>query len=237
MNPLDLFRSNRKDEAALDANPFLNAKRNLNEYNGAIINSRQLWQAVALICLMIALGAMGGVIHFASQSSYIPYVVEVDKLGQAVAVKRADRAANIDERVVQATLAAFINDIRMVSFDRRAQNDAIWRAYAMLQSSDPATTKITEYMSNPATGPAKRAEEVSVGIEIQSVLRQTEETWEISWIERVWNRQGVREGQYRMRGILTVYIVPPTSTTSEEEIRKNPLGIFVRDFTWSRIVE
>ena len=237
MNPLDLFRGRQKEEAALDGNPYLNARRTLNEYNAAIINSRQLWQAAAFVCLMIALGAVGGVIHFANQSTYIPYVVEIDKLGQAVAVKRADRAVNVDERVVRASLAAFVHDVRMVSFDRIAQNDAIWRVYAMLQSGDPATTKITEYMSDPATGPAKRAEELSVGVEIQSVLRQTAETWEIDWIERVWNRQGVREGQHRMRGLLTVYIVPPTSTTTEEDIRKNPLGIFVRDFTWSRVIE
>ncbi len=237
MNPLSLFRMRRKQEGVLDDNPYLNARRTLNEYNGAIIGSRQIWQAVALICLMIAIGAVGGVIHFASQSTFIPYVIEVDKLGQAVAVKRADRAAAVDERVVHASLAAFVRDVRMVSFDRNAQNDGIWRAYAMLQSGDPATTKITEYMRDPRTNPGKRAEETSVGIEILSVLRQTEETWEIDWNERVWNRQGVQEGQYRMRGLLTVYIVPPTSATTEDEIRMNPLGLYVRDFTWARIAE
>lgn len=237
MNPLSLFRMRRKQEGSLDDNPYLNARRTLNEYNGAIIGSRQIWQAVALICLMIAIGAVGGVIHFASQSTFVPYVIEVDKLGQAVAVKRADRASAVDERVVHASLAAFIRDVRMVSFDRNAQNDSVWRVYAMLQSGDPATTKITEYMRDPLTNPAKRAEETSVGIEILSVLRQTEETWEIDWIEKVWNRQGVQEGQHRMRGLLTVYIVSPTSATTEDEIRMNPLGLYVRDFTWARIAE
>lgn len=237
MNPLSLFRGRRKAGPILDDNPYLNARRTLNEYNGAIIGSRQIWQAIALICLMIAVGAVGGGIYFASQSTFIPYVVEVDKLGQAVAVRRAERASAIDERIVHASLAAFVRDVRIVSFDRAAQNDAIWRAYAMLQNSDPATTKITEYMRDPVTNPAKRAEEVSVGIEIVSVLRQTEETWEVDWVERVWTRQGIREGQYRMRGLLTIYFVPPTSSTTEEEIRMNPLGMYVRDFTWSRIVE
>lgn len=237
MNPLDLFRVRRGEKETLDGNPYLNSRRTLNEYNGAILESRRLWQTVALVCLMIALGAVGGVIHFASQSAYIPYVVEVNGLGQASAVRRADRAVSVDERVVRASLASFVHDVRMVSFDRVAQNDAIWRAYAMLQSGDPATTKITEYMSDPATGPAARAGESSVGVEIQSVLRQTEETWEVDWVERVWNRQGVREGQHRMRGLLTVYAVPPTSATTEDDMRRNPLGIFVRDFTWARIAE
>lgn len=237
MSLLDLFRSSRKEDSTLDDNPYLNCRRTLNEYNGALINSCHIWQSVALICLMVTVGAVGGIIYFASQSTFVPYVIEVDTLGKAVAVRRADRASPVDERVVQASLAAFVGDVRMVSFDRTAQNNAIWRSYAMLQSGDPATTKITEFMLDPETSPEKRAAEVSVGVEIKSVLRQTDETWEVDWIEKVWDRQGVRQSQHHMRGLLTVYFVPPTSTTTEEDIRMNPLGMFVRDFTWTRVIE
>lgn len=237
MKLLDLFRSANSEEKALDDNPYLNARRTLNEYNGALIQSRHMWQAAALLALMVAIGAVGGVIYIGSQSKFVPYVIEVDKLGQTAAVRRADRAAAVDERVVHATLAAFINDVRMVSFDRTVQNDAIWRVFAMLQSGDPATNKITEFMKDPATSPTQRAAENSVGVEISSVLRQTDETWEVNWTEKVWNRQGVRMEQYRMRGLATIYFVPPTTTTTEEEIRRNPLGLYVRDFTWSRVIE
>ena len=237
MNLLSLFRSGENAETNLEANPYLNAKRSWNEHTGSIISSRQMWQAVALIALMTAMAAVGGLIYLSSQSRFIPYVIEVDKLGQTSAVARADRASEADERVIHASLAAFVRDTRMISFDRNAQNDAIWRVYSMLQSSDPATAKITDYMKDPVTSPVKRAEEISVGVEIASVLRQTNETWEVDWIEKTWNRQGAQMERYRMRGLLTVYIVPPTSATTEEEIRRNPLGIFIRDFTWSRIVE
>ncbi len=133
------------------------------------------------------------------------------------------------------TIAAFVRDMRMVSFDRNVQNDAVWRVFALLQSSDPATMKITDYMKDPVTNPSKRAETHSVGVEILSVLQQTAETWEVNWTEKVWDRQGIRVEEYRMRGLITVYAVPPTTATTEEELRRNPLGIFVRDFTWSRI--
>ena len=237
MNFMKLFRGGKSEEKVLDANPYLNARRAWNEHIGVIINSRQIWQAIALVALFVAIGAIGGIIHLASQSRFIPYVIEVDKLGQAAAVNRADRANAADERVIHAALAAFVRDVRMVSFDRNAQNDAIWRVFAMLQSGDPAIGKITDFMKDPLTSPTKRAAEFSVGVEIASALRQTRDTWEIPWTERVWNRQGVRMEQYQMRGLLTISVVPPTSATTEEEIRKNPLGIFVRDFTWSRIVE
>ncbi len=237
MKLLDLFRGGDSEEKNLDDNPYLNARRTLNEANGAIIHSRHMWQAAALLALMVAIGAVGGVIYIGGQSKFIPYIVEVDKLGQASAVNRADRAVAVDERVVHATLAAFVGSVRMVSFDRTVQNDAIWRVFALLQSGDPATNKITEFMKDPNTNPTQRAAESSVGVEISSVLRQTDETWEVNWTERVWNRQGVRTDQYRMRGLATIYFVPPTTATTEEEIRRNPLGLFVRDFTWSRIAE
>ena len=235
MRLLELFRRSKNDDAVLDENPYLNARRTLNEHNGAIINSRQMWQATALLALLIAIGAVGGIIHIGSQSRFVPYVVEVDQLGQSNAVRRADRAAAMDERVVRASIAAFVRDMRMVSFDRNVQNDAVWRVFALLQSSDPATMKITDYMKDPVTSPGKRAETHSVGVEILSVLQQTTETWEVNWTEKVWDRQGIRVEEYRMRGLITVYAVPPTTATTEEELRRNPLGIFVRDFTWSRI--
>jgi type IV secretion system protein VirB5 len=37
-----------------------------------------------------------------------------------------------------------------------------------------------------------------------------------------------------MRAMLTIFIAAPTATTTEEQLRKNPLGIFIRDFSWSR---
>ena len=237
MNLSGLFKGSGKADKALDGNPYLNAKRAWNEHVGALINSRLIWQTVAMLALLIALGAVGGLIVSATQSKFIPYVVEVDTLGQPAAMKMADRAAEADERVVRASLATFIHDVRMVSFDRTAQNDAIWRVFAMLRSSDPATVKITDYMQDANTSPTKRAEEISVGVEISSVLRQTGETWEVNWTERVWNRQGVQVEQYRMRGLLTVFVSSPTTATSEDDIRRNPLGVFVKDFTWSRIAE
>lgn len=237
MKLLSLFRAGRSEEKILDGNPYLNARRTMNEQTGAIIASRQIWQAVALVSMLITVGAVGGLIHIGLQSKFVPYVVEVDTLGRAVAGRVVDRAGRVDDRVVKATLAAFIADARGVSFDRNQQNDAIWRVYSHLQSGEPATTKITSYMTDPATSPTKKAEEFSVGVEISSVLQQTESTWEVNWTERVWDRKGVEVEQYRMRGLLTIYVSPPTSSTREEEIWRNPLGVYFRDVTWAKVAE
>jgi type IV secretion system protein VirB5 len=38
-----------------------------------------------------------------------------------------------------------------------------------------------------------------------------------------------------MRALITVYTTAPTPQTTEEQIRMNPTGIYVRDFSWSKL--
>jgi type IV secretion system protein VirB5 len=39
----------------------------------------------------------------------------------------------------------------------------------------------------------------------------------------------------KMRALLTIVIVPPTTATSESQLRRNPLGVYVQDINWSRL--
>ena len=80
-------------------NPYLSARRTWNDHMREVIASRTMWQMLALLCLLIALAGVGGVIAIGSQSKFIPYVVQVNKLGEAIAVSRADIAAVADQRV------------------------------------------------------------------------------------------------------------------------------------------
>jgi type IV secretion system protein VirB5 len=36
-----------------------------------------------------------------------------------------------------------------------------------------------------------------------------------------------------MRALITAYVAPPSPEISEQQIRENPLGLFVKDFNWS----
>ena len=217
-------------------NPYLAARRTRKDHVGGVVASRQLWQVVALLSLLIALASAGGMVYIASQSRFVPYVVEVDKLGQAMAVAPAQRAAPVDARVVHAAVASFISDLRTVTPDVALQRKAVFRAYAMLSSSDAATAKANEWLNGTEdSSPFKRAAKETVSTEIVSVIPQTPDTWQVDWVETVRDRQGVMKGQpARMRVLVTVYTVPATPQTTEEQVRNNPLGIYVRDFSWSR---
>ena len=231
--------SRKHPAAALPAtpeNPYLAARRHWNDHVGGVVSSRQTWQVIGILSLLIALAAVGGIIHIGSQSRFVPYVIEVDKLGQAVAVAPAQQAAPADSRVIHASVASFIADARLVTPDVALQRNAVFRVYSMLAPNDPATAKMNEWLNgNEDASPFKRAAKETVSIEVTSVLPQTKETWQVDWVETMRDRQGVVKGQpYRMRALVTVYMVVPTPQTTEEQIRRNPLGVYVRDFSWSK---
>ncbi len=228
---------NKKDEIvntdSLDGdNPYLFARRIWNEHEGELKSSRTIWQITAILSLIIALSCVSGLIWQSQRSKIVPYVVAVDKLGEAAAVGRADQAAPADKRVIRSTLAAFITDMRSVTPDAEVKRSAIFRAFGHMNPEDPATNKATEYFSNPQTSPFKRAANETAYVEIESILPQSNESWLVDWIEETRDRQGSLIGKQRMRGLLTIYIAPPTSETHEEQILRNPLGIYVKDFSF-----
>lgn len=217
-------------------NPYLSARRAWNEHVGAVVSSRQTWQVVGILSLLIAFASVGGVIHIGSQSKFIPYVIEIDKLGETVAIGPVQASDVADPRVVLAAVSNFITNARIVTPDIALQRKAIYAVYAMLSPKDPATVKMNEWMNGTEeSSPFKRAEKEIVNTEIKTVLPQTSDTWQVDWVETVRDRQGVVKEEKTMRALVTVYIAEPTSQTTEEQLRMNPMSIYTRDFSWSQI--
>ena len=75
------------------ANPYLDARRQSNSQIDRAFGSLHVWQLIAVASLLIALACVAGIIYFGSQTKYVPYVIEVDKLGEVVAVGPAQLAA------------------------------------------------------------------------------------------------------------------------------------------------
>ena len=219
-------------------NPYLAARRTWNDHTMGVKASRQTWQMLGILAMLISLGAVGGIIYVGSQSKYVPYVVQVDKLGQAVAAGPAQRAMPADARVIEATVASFIADARLVTPDVALQRKAVFRLYSMLSPNDPATARMNEWLNGTEeSSPFKRAAIETVNIEISSVLSQTPETWQVDWVETTRDRQGIVKGQpARMRALVSVYVVEPTPNTTEEQMRNNPIGIYIREFSWQKLL-
>jgi type IV secretory pathway TrbF-like protein len=66
--------------------PYLSARREWNERYGDYIARARNWRWAAFAALAVSLVLAIGVVWEAAQSKVVPYVVEVDKLGDAVPI-------------------------------------------------------------------------------------------------------------------------------------------------------
>ena len=96
---------------------YLAARREWNERYGSYIAQARTWRLTAFLSLGIAAVAVVGVVWIGAQNHVVPYVVQTDKLGDALAIQRADVAAPIDSRLIRSQLSKWINDVRSVYTD------------------------------------------------------------------------------------------------------------------------
>jgi len=209
-------------------NPYLNARREWNERYGSYIKAARQWKFTAWGALGLSLVLAIGLAVSASQNKLVPYVVAVDKLGSAVAVKRADVPSRPDERVIKAQLARWILNMRSVYVDMAAARQSVYEAYAMINRRGPAYATANEYFKKNA--PLLRAQSETVTVEIVSVLPITENTWRVEWQEDTRRRDGVSFGTQQWQAAITTQITPPRD---EATLLANPVGLYVESFNWS----
>jgi type IV secretion system protein TrbF len=235
MNQLKHKLSLKKKKNDLTDNPYLNAKRAWNFHTAGLMKSLQIWQLVSLGSLLITLAAIGGLITIGSQSKFIPLVFQQDASGNTLSVTRADRVGEAVIDDYRAVAAHFIENIRMVSFDVALQKKAVFQVYSYLNQNDAALTKVQEFYSDKQhSNPFDRAAHEIVSIEIRSVLQESNDTWQVDWVETVRNRDGtLKEKPAQMKAMVTMYQDNELNDVSNESILKNPHLIYVRDFNWS----
>ena len=232
-HPLVIEGGRRSGEST---NPYLSARRTWNSIIQAQIASRRSWEMVAILCLLVTLASVGGIAYVGSQSKFVPFLYHIDSHGRATAVGPVELASQADPRVLAAAIGDFIAHARLVTVDAALQRKAVYQVYAMLSEQDPATGKMNQWMNGTEdSNPFTRAEKETVTVDISTVLPQTADTWEVTWTEAVWNRKGEANGPpVAMRALVTVYRAEPSPTTTEDELRRNPLSLYVRDFSWSK---
>lgn len=210
-------------------NPYLAGRREWNERYGSYIAAARTWQIAAFGSLGVALLAVAGVAYIGAQNRIVPYVVEVNKSGDPVTVRRADQAQPQDTRVVKASLGRFIHNWRSVTADSAVARRNVMELYGMLSSSDPATATLNEYMAK--NSPFQRAATETVTVEITSIVPVSGETWQIDWTETRRDRRGMEIDVTTWRASPGVAFRPPAT---EPEILKNPIGIYIKEIAWAQ---
>lgn len=217
--------------------PAIEPRRTYNDQVSEALSSRFVLSTVTLLSLLIALGCVGGLVYVAGQSKFVPYVFERG-CGRAVAPAGAAQPADASDPATMKAwtdgkVADFVFNARLVTTDSAYQQKAIGNVYAFLSPGDPAFTKLGDWYRGDE-GAMQRAERETAMAEITSVLQQSEDTYQVDWVEHVSEPDGTPKTDLRWRVLLRFYWRAPTRETKEEDLRENPFGLFFKDYSWGK---
>lgn len=217
---------NRYGDTPEPVTPYQKAAQVWDRRMGDALAHARNWRLAAFGSLGLSLILSGGVIWQAGQSSVVPYVVELESDGAARAVRPATEAYQPSDAQIAFHLAGFIEQVRGLPID-----PVILRKN-WLQAYNFATARAANTLNEHARtdDPFSRVGDETAAIEVTSVVRASDRSFQIRWLERRYVN-GSLAGIERWTALLGVAIDPPRDA---ETLRKNPLGIYVTDLNWSR---
>jgi hypothetical protein len=116
----------------MEGSVYLKARQEWDERYADLVLGKRNWQIAAAGLMVITLVLAFGMVWLSTRSRFVPYVIEVDKLGYALAAPSAltESTTQISsDRMVRYELAAFIRNAREVISDPAAEHQQIGQVY------------------------------------------------------------------------------------------------------------
>jgi type IV secretory pathway TrbF-like protein len=206
--------------------PYQKAAQVWDERIGSARIQATNWRLMAFGCLLLSGGLTFGLIWQSARGTVTPWVVQVDRLGQAQAVAPAENNYQPTDPQIAFHLARFIEDVRGLPTDAIVLRQSWLRAYDFM--TDRGAAALNEYARS--NDPFANLGKLQISVEVSSVIRASPASFRVAWIQRVYEN-GSLSGTERWTAILTVVIDMPRDA---DRLQKNPLGVYVNAINWSK---
>ena len=184
------------------------------------------WRLAFFGCLALSGGLAAGLVWQSARGHIVPWVVQVDKLGEAQAIAPAEAGYQPSDPQIAFHLARFIEQVRSVPSDPIVLRQAWLRAYDF--TTDRGALALNDYARG--NDPFALVGKVQIATDVSSVIRASPGSFRVAWTERRYQDGSLVETS-RWSAILTVVVQSPRTP---DDLRKNPLGIFVDALNWSK---
>lgn len=169
-------------------------------------------------------------VYLARTSKLIPYVIEVDKVGEAKAIRRAEQQYVPKEMENRYFLRDIVIKMRTIPrdnvlFSRNFQQLSYFLSAPMLKKHE--NTLLREDTNELAKQLISR----DVIINSFNKLPNVKDTYQIKWTEKMFSAEGEEINTSNFNGLFKIIIEQPKEI---DEININPLGIIVEDFSLSK---
>lgn len=206
--------------------PYQKAAQAWDERIGSARVQARNWRLMAFGSLILAGGFASALIWQSTQGTVVPWVVQIDKLGEAQAVAPAAADYRPTDPQIAWHLARFIENVRAIPADAVIVRQNWLRAYEF--TTDRGALALNDYAR--ANDPFTKVGKIQVAVDVSSVIRASPESFRVAWSERRYEN-GQLSSTERWTAILTVVIEQPRTA---EKLRANPLGVYVNAINWSK---
>lgn len=216
----------RYDKTPLAVTPYQKAAQVWDERIGAARVQARNWRLAAFAALASSVFLSLAMIYSLERSGLVPYVIEVDRLGEVRNVGPATQAYQPSDATIAHFIAKMIENIRSLSIDPVVVRTNWLSAYDFV--TDRGAQMLNAYARE--ADPFGRIGTRTVMVDVTSVVRASNESFEVRWRETTYEN-GTLAATQRFTGVITIILKPPTRA---DTIRRNPLGLYVHAFNWSR---
>lgn len=206
--------------------PYQKAAQVWDERLGSARLQAKNWRYMAFGSLILSAGFASALVYQSARGTVVPWVVQVDNLGQAQAVAPATADFRPTDPQIAWHLARFIEQTRSIPADPIIVRQNWLRAYEW--TTDRGAAALNDYAR--ANDPFTKVGKQQIAIEVSSVIRASPDSFRVACTERHFEN-GQLSTTERWTAILTIVIQPPRDA---ERLKVNPLGIYVNAISWSR---
>ncbi|HHW33403.1 conjugal transfer protein TrbF [Sphingomonas sp. ABOLE] len=206
--------------------PYQKAAQAWDERIGSARVQARNWRYMAFGSLILSAGFASALVWQSARGTVVPWVVQVDNLGQAQTVAPANADYRPTDPQLAFHLGRFIEQVRAIPADAIIVRQNWLRAYEW--TTDRGAAALNDFAR--ANDPFAKVGRQQVAVEVSSVIRASPNSFRVAWTERHFEN-GQLSSTERWTAILTIVIQPPRDT---ERLRANPLGIYVNAISWSR---
>ncbi|MBN9505358.1 MAG: conjugal transfer protein TrbF [Altererythrobacter sp.] len=206
--------------------PYQRAAQAWDDRIGSARVQAKSWRLAFFGALTLSTGLAAGLVWQGARGTITPWVVEVDKLGEARAVAPAEAGYRPTDPQIAFHLARFIEQVRSLPADPVIVRQNWLRAYDF--TSDRGALALNDHAR--ANDPFAQIGRVQVAVDVSSVIRASPDSFRVAWTERRYS-DGSLAATERWSAILTIVVQPPRTP---DALRKNPLGLFVNAINWSK---
>jgi type IV secretion system protein VirB5 len=210
-------------------NPYARAAAAWDDRIGSARVQARNWRYIAFGSMALALISTTGAVVLGVKKQVATYVVEVDKAGMPSRITLASDLYQPTAEQVGYFVGEVVRMVRERPLDPVVLRQQWTKAYQFL--AGPAVNAMNQYAASEAgvrSMPGGGA--IARTVEISSILQRASDTYQVRWVETTYV-DGLRRSREQYTGLFHVKLMPPRN---EADAFKNPIGVYITDFTWSQ---